>query len=48
MLIYLCEFTAHAYHGSVRTCQNEDSQLRLPTAYRRQRNFIMVFRSAQT
>ena len=40
------EFPAHVYHGSVRICQAEDRQLRLPTTFRRQKNFIMVFRSA--
>ena len=38
------EFPAHVYHGSVRICQTEDSQLRLQAEFRRQKNFIMVFR----
>ena len=37
------EIPAHVYHGSVRTYHAEDSQLRLLTAFRRQKNFIMVF-----
>ena len=39
------EFPAHAYHDLVRICQTEDSQLRLLTTFRRQKNFIMVFHS---
>ena len=37
------EYPAHTYHGSVIICQTHDSQLRLPTTFRRQKNFIMVF-----